>query len=259
MAHLERTGHYLTVKDNQVGWFDSNCAKQNFHIGIVQTNKLSHSNIPGCPAASKHLPWPQAWVGSLQWVCPHNQKLHQVKNMKRTVPIFSPFFNTFLCSGRAQTWSRSGWWGWLPSTTTWTTSPSARPSGSSSRSWSIASQFSMRGFSSCPNFYNLSFSSMSGLDYCTTILKYFLVSPIIIVYSPQIIAKINSRQYQKGFWSESWKIEGGVITASLKYNHCVHIQMSLKSTTSQPTVNTDEICCCGRTPQIYPEVQTDFW
>ena len=45
VAHLERTGHYLTVKDNQVGWFDSNCAKQNFHIGIVHKNKLSHSKF----------------------------------------------------------------------------------------------------------------------------------------------------------------------------------------------------------------------
>ena len=52
VAHLERTGHYLTVKDNQVGWFDSNCAKlpywklckqANFHTQTFQVVQLHPS------------------------------------------------------------------------------------------------------------------------------------------------------------------------------------------------------------------------
>ena len=41
----------------------------------------------------------------------------------------------FSCSGHAQTWSQSGWWGWRRSTMTWTTSRSARPRGSWNRCW----------------------------------------------------------------------------------------------------------------------------
>ena len=46
---------------------------------------------------------------------------------------------------------------------------------------------------------------------------------------------------------EGGEVEGGVITASLKYNHCVHIQMSRKhhQNTSQPSANAYEIYCCG--------------
>ena len=54
VAHLERTGHYLTVKDNQVGWFDSNrarnktsilelCKQTNFHTQTFQVVQLHPS------------------------------------------------------------------------------------------------------------------------------------------------------------------------------------------------------------------------
>ena len=72
----------------------------------------------------------------------------------------------------------------------------------------------------------------------------FLMSPIL---SSQIIAKINSRQYQKGFWSGPREKGGDWKTALLKYNHCLDILF-----TSDTALDSswEEICCCGKPLEI---------
>ena len=66
VAHLERTGHYLTVKDNQVVQLHpSTC--------LGNTQQYQYQS----PQISSQLCRPQARVGSLQRVRPDDQELHQ--------------------------------------------------------------------------------------------------------------------------------------------------------------------------------------
>ena len=157
-------------------------------------------------------------MGSLQRVCPHNQKLHQVtilllKGASCSSNIFLNTFSLRTCTDVKPEWLVR-----------------------------VAPQYyDMNNFPQCEAKRQLE----QVLIHCTTIFP-VLFQIITFFTLPRSLPRSTRGSTRKA--SEvGGEVEGGVLTASLKYNHCVHIQMSLQhhQNASQPTANVDEIYCCG--------------
>ena len=77
VAHLERSGHYLTVKDNQVSLLSlSYCVFTFVCVSFFVCTYIYVLYIGGS-ASSQHLSGPQARVGPVQRICADHKELHQ--------------------------------------------------------------------------------------------------------------------------------------------------------------------------------------